>query len=30
MQGYREKKMDMEENEAGEKDEMEGNKANHP
>ena len=30
MQGYREKKMDMKENKAGEEDEMEGNKANEP
>ena len=30
LQGYREKKMDMEENKAGEEDEMEGNRANHP
>ena len=29
MQGYREKKIDMEENKAGEEDEMEGNNANH-
>ena len=30
MQGYREKKMNMEENKAGEEDEMDGNNANYP